>query len=124
MADGKGKTIAYAILTGLICLSQTGSGVMDLIQHEELVKGVTSMGYPAWLLYILGPWKILGCIALAIPGMGRLKEWAYAGFFFDFTGGFASHLLAGQSFGEAMPALIATFILIGSYVLRPESRRI
>ena len=122
--QSKGKTIAFWILTGLVCVSQGASGVMDWIGHPEIIKGLTALGFPAYLAYILGTWKILGVVALAAPGFPRIKEWAYAGFFFDFTGAAASHLLNGDGPELFMPAMIATFILVGSYVLRPASRRL
>ena len=124
MAASKGRTIAFWLLTGLIVISQGASGVADLLQAQPLLEGVTALGYPAYILKILGPFKILGAIVLAIPGLVRLKEWAYAGFFFDFTGAFLSHVYHGDSIDLILPALIATLVLLGSYFLRPESRRL
>ena len=77
-----------------------------------------------YILTILGPFKILGVIVLAIPGFLRLKEWAYAGFFFDFSGAFLSHVYHGDSIDLILPGSIAVFVLLGSYFLRPESRRL
>lgn len=116
--------IAYVILTGLVVLSQFASGVLDLMEAEALVKGVTALGYPVYILKILGPAKIAGTIVLAMPGQLRLKEWAYAGFAIDFIGAAASHVLAGQSFGEAAPAMVLFAILMGSYFTRPNSRKL
>jgi len=59
--------IAYVILTGLVVLSQFASGVLDLMEAEALVKGVTALGYPVYILKILGPAKIAGTIVLACP---------------------------------------------------------
>ena len=53
------------------------------------------MGYPPYFLVILGIWKLLGAVALVIPGFPRLKEWAYAGVIFDLTGAVASLLVSG-----------------------------
>ena len=126
MADGggKGKLIGYWILTGLIVLSQGASGIGDLMGAEPLVEGVTSLGYPAFVLNILGPWKLLGAIVLALPGKGLWKEWAYAGFFFDLTGAFASHLMHGDGVDLLMPPLVILAFLIGSYLLRPADRKL
>jgi len=120
----KGRLIGYWLLTMLVVLSQGASGVMDLAGAQPLVDGVTALGYPVYILKILGPFKILGVIALAAPGFPRLKEWAYAGFTFDFIGAFASHLLNGDGPGELAPPLILLAILVGSYLLRPASRRL
>jgi uncharacterized membrane protein YccC len=124
MAANKGKIIAFWILTGLIVISQGASGVADLMQAQGLLDGVSALGYPAYILKILGPFKIVGVIALAVPGLLRLKEWAYAGFFFDFTGACLSHVYNGDSIDLILPSLIATLVLLGSYFLRPDSRRL
>ena len=89
-----------------------------------MLKGVTALGYPAYLLYILGPAKLAGSFVLAFPGLPRLKEWAYAGFTIDFLGAAASHGLHGDGFGMIVAPLVALAILMGSYLLRPASRRL
>jgi hypothetical protein len=76
-----------------------------------------------YLLMILGPWKLAGAVALAAPGFQRVKQWAYAGFFFDFTGAAASHLMNGDGPDKYMASIVLTFVLLGSYKLMPESRR-
>ena len=120
----KGLLVGYWLLTGLVVLSQGASGVGDLAGAKPFVEGVTALGYPVYILKILGPFKILGAIALAAPGFPRLKEWAYAGFTFDFIGAFASHLFHGDGPAELAPPLILLAILVGSYLLRPASRRL
>ena len=120
----KGKLIGFWVLTGLLCLSQFLSGIMDVVQPPALIEVFTKLGYPTWVLYIIGPWKILGAIAIAAPGLKRAKEWAYAGFFFDFTGAAASHALNGDSLGEVMPPVVLCLILVGGYLLRPDSRKL
>lgn len=124
MTQSKGKTIAFWLLTGLVIVSQGASGVADLLQAQAMVDGVTALGYPTYILTILGPFKLLGVIVLAVPGLLRLKEWAYAGFFFDFSGAFQSHLYNGDTIDLVLPGGIAVLILLGSYFLRPESRRL
>jgi hypothetical protein len=81
------------------------------------------LGFPLYILTILGFWYVLAPIALLAPGLGRLKEWAYAGVVFAMTGGFASHILAGDSFGAAAPPLVLAALAVGSYLLRPSSRQ-
>ena len=56
---------------------------------------IEQLGYPQYFLVILGIWKLLGAVALVIPRFPRLKEWAYAGVFFDLTGAVASLLASG-----------------------------
>lgn len=124
MPSSKSKLIAFGLLTGLVVITQTASGIADLMKVQAMVDGVKALGYPPYIITILGPFKILGAIVLAVPGLPRLKEWAYAGFFFDFSGAFLSHFYNGDSIDLILPALVAVFILLGSYFLRPESRRL
>ena len=120
----KGKVIGFWICTALIVLSQGASGVMDLMGAEQLVTAITALGYPTYILKILGVAKIAGVIAIAIPGQPKLKEWAYAGFTFDFLGAAASHILNGDGIDLIAPPLVVLAILLGSYFLRPADRRL
>jgi hypothetical protein len=74
------------------------------------------------LATILGRYKALGVIAVRVPGLPRVKEWADAGFFFVLTGAAASHLIAGL--GTPVPALALLGLAIASWALRPQSRRL
>ena len=120
----KGKLIGFGVLTFMLCASQGASGVMDLLQKEFLVDAMNALGYPLYVLTILGIFKILGAIVIAIPGVTRLKEWAYAGFFFDFTGAAASHTLNGDGPDLIMPPLVLLAVALGGYFLRPPSRKL
>ena len=122
--SSKGRVIGFWVLTALIVLSQGASGVMDLMGAEELVKGVTELGYPVYILKILGPAKLAGAIVLALPKLPRLKEWAYAGFAIDFLGAAASHGLNGDPIDKLFPPLVIFGLLMGSYFLRPDDRRL
>lgn len=118
------KVVVFCIATGLIVLSQFASGVMDWTGFEPIAEGIAKLGYPSYVLKILGTCKIAGAIMLAIPWLPRVKEWAYAGFTFDFLGAASSHALNGDGIGEIMPALIAFGILAVSYVTCPAGRKI
>ncbi|MEL6899158.1 MAG: DoxX family protein [Planctomycetota bacterium] len=80
------STIFYKTLTALFCLAMGAAGVFNLIRFEGQQQSITGLGYPVYLMSILGVAKILGVIALFIPRMPLLKEWAYAGFTFDLLG--------------------------------------
>ncbi len=72
-------------------------GVQQTLQiggYNEIVK---QLGYPQYLLSILGVWKILGVVAILLPKFPLLKEWAYGGFFFAMSGAAISHFVSGQS---------------------------
>ena len=124
LEQSKGKVIAFWIATGLIVVSQFISGVMDWAGAEVLVEAMKSLGYPLYVLKILGTCKILGVIALAAPGLRRLKEWAYAGFVFDFLGAAASHALNGDGPAQIAPPVVLLAILLVSYFLCPSGRKI
>jgi hypothetical protein len=124
----KTKIIAYWTTTALITLETLAGGVTDLLHGSTmLVAGprvvdvVTQLGYPVYLLMILGFWKLLAAVTLLVPDFARLKEWAYAGIFFELTGAAASHAARGN-WSEIAAPLILTAITLASWILRPADR--
>lgn len=119
-----GYWVASAFFALQMLIAATGELFLSSPAHE-IVQIRIHEGYPAYLLTILGVWKLLGVIALLVPGFPRLKEWAYAGFFFDLTGAAASGIASGGA-GDPGTAillpLILTLILLASWALRPSSR--
>ena len=71
---------------------------------------------------MLGTWKLLGAIAIVVPGFPRLKEWAYAGFFFDLTAAAVSRAAVGDSAADVVAPLVFLALVIASWALRPASR--
>jgi hypothetical protein len=118
------RNIGYWAATGLTALGFAFGGVMDTLRTPEVVAGLAHLGYPAYFGAILGIWKLLGAIAITVPGFPRVKEWAYAGMFFDLTGAAISHLVTGDPVGNVITPLVGLAIMIASYLLRPESRRL
>jgi uncharacterized membrane protein YphA (DoxX/SURF4 family) len=102
----------------------TAGGTMNLMRAEMQKEAMAALGYPEYLMTILGVAKILGVIALLIPKTPLLKEWAYAGFTFDLLGAAASHAFNGDAIVEAIVPLVILAIAIASYFLRPSSRRL
>jgi uncharacterized membrane protein YphA (DoxX/SURF4 family) len=123
----KAKSIVYWITTILVALMIGSGGAAQVAQLKENVDGfVHVLGYPLYFMIVLGVWKILGTIAILVPGFPRLKEWAYAGIFFTVTGAAASWASvggAGEAFHVAAPLVVAGFA-VTSWALRPESRKI
>ncbi|MEM7785165.1 MAG: DoxX family protein [Planctomycetota bacterium] len=118
------KNVFYWIATGLFCLAMAGSGVANLVGVEQLKESIVGLGYPTYLMTILGTAKLAGVVALLLPKLAILKEWAYAGFTFDLLGASASHAFAGHAVPEiVVPAMILS-IAFASYLLRPSERRI
>ena len=118
------KQLAYWIVTGLFCAAMTAGGIMNLIRFEGQAESIEQLGYPSYLMSILGVAKILGVIALLIPKTPLLKEWAYAGFTFDLLGASASHAFVQHSPVEITIPLVVLTIAVASYFLRPDDRRI
>jgi uncharacterized membrane protein YphA (DoxX/SURF4 family) len=119
----KAQTIAYWTTTGLLVFAILSGGLGELTQQWGTLETVTILGYPTYFLTILGLWKVLGSIALLQPWFPRVKEWAYAGIFFNMTGAAASHVLAGD-YGTNGFHVIVTLALaamaIASWKLQPH----
>jgi hypothetical protein len=124
----KAKNIAYWITTALVAFFIGGGGVAQMWQYHANPHGVVPvLGYPTYFFAILGFWKVLGAIAILAPRFPRLKEWAYAGIFFDLTGAVASIVAVGvygvYAFHIIAPLVIAG-LAVASWALRPQSRTI
>ncbi len=122
------KNIAYWTTTILIAFFIGSGGGAQIAQYLANPHGVVPvLGYPMYFFAILGFWKVLGAIAILVPRYPRLKEWAYAGIFFDLTGAAASVAAVG-SYGayafHVIAPLILTVFTVASWALRPESRTI
>lgn len=120
----KAKKIIYWVATLWLALGMTSSAVVQLMRLPEGVQGVTHLGYPAYLLTILGTWKILGVVTILAPKFPVVKEWAYAGFFFVTSGALISHVTMGDPFGEIFPSVLLLTLTVVSWYLRPASRRV
>src|SRR5438034_11613731 len=119
------KIIIYWVTTVLIALETLAGGVTDLAHgRTSVVSGpfvadvITHLGYPVYLLTILGVWKLAGGVTLLVPGFPRLKEWAYAGIFLALTGAAASLVERGQITGELITALVLSVIADVTCALR------
>lgn len=93
-ATSKRNTIIFWISTGLFCAFMLSSAIPNILSAAEWVVIFDQLGFPQYLLPFLGVAKLLGVIALLVPGFNRIREWAYAGFFFDLVGATYSALTA------------------------------
>ncbi len=118
------KNLGYWLPTGLFCAIFVMGGIGHLFRLEPQLEGMQTLGYPLYVMTILGVAKLFGVAALLIPGQPLLKEWAYAGFTFDLLGASASHAFSGDS----LPAVLIPLVVLGlgavSYRMRPPSRRL
>ena len=116
------KTIAYWTATGTIVFAMFSGGVAELAHRPATIDGMKELGYPVYFIMIIGFWKILGSAALVAPGLPRLKEWAYAGIFFNMTGAAVSHVVNHSAGWHVGVTLGLAAITIASWALRPASR--
>ena len=113
-------------MTVLVAFPIGSGGIAQIMQYFASPHGVVPvLGYPMYFFAILGFWKFFGALTILVPGFPRLKEWAYAGIFFDLTGAAASCAMSGgygaYGFHIIAPLVIAGF-MVASWALRPPSR--
>ena len=105
----------YWVFTALLLLPMAHGGVLELfVTPASGVAVMTHLGYPLYLMKILGVAKLLGVAAIISDRFPRLKEWAYAGYTFQFLGASASYVFVGDKMMSLIP-LIFTALLFGSY---------
>lgn len=110
----KKTNILYWTFTGLFAFIMFSSGVQNMLVTEASVDLLTTkLGYPAYLIPFLGVAKVLGSIAILVPGFPTLKEWAYAGLFFDLAGATYSTVMAE----DLHPAMLGMLIFFALFAL-------
>lgn len=114
------KIPAYWAATGLFSGLMLLSAGMYLAGTPQIREGISHLGYPQYLLVILGTAKLLGAMALIQRRLLTLREWAYAGFTFDLLGATASHIFVGDPLGTSLIPVAFLVPLAMSYLLRPE----
>ena len=112
---GKGTKIIYWIFTGLLCLLMLFSALSGFFSRAEGVAVFAHLGYPPYLLSFISVAKLLGIIALLVPGLPRLKEWAYGGFTIYITGALYSSICSGDPASAWSMLFIGYIIIFGSY---------
>jgi uncharacterized membrane protein YphA (DoxX/SURF4 family) len=127
----KRNNIVYWISTVWLALGMFSSGIVQLskLKGEGTISppgvyGITHLGYPIYLLTVLGIWKILGVVTVLIPKFPLLKEWAYAGFFFLTSGAIFSHIEVGDSMKEIFPSLLLLILTLVSWYFRTAGRKL
>ncbi|ASW73467.1 hypothetical protein IQ37_15495 [Chryseobacterium piperi] len=119
----KRNKIIYWIFMLWLSLGMISTAIVQLLKNKDEVENFTSLGYPIYLMIIIGVWKILGVIAVLIPKTPLLKEWAYAGFFFVMSGAIISHMASDHNFSKIFASLLLLILTIISWYFRPADRK-
>src|SRR5580698_6204805 len=114
----------YWLATVLVTAELGVGGIWDIARLSFVSTIVAHLGYPAYFLVLLGTWKVLAAAALLVPRRALLKEWAYAGAFFTYTGAIVSHLTTGYDRVEVPVLTVLAVTTVLSWALRPASRRL
>lgn len=118
------RSTLYWTTTTLVAVAFLVPGVGNIIHASHIASDMAHLGYPSYFLSILGCWKVLGAIAILPPGLPRLKEWAYAGMFFDLTGAAVSRASVGDGAPMILIPLLIGLVALVSWSLRPGSRKL
>lgn len=119
----KRNRIIYWVATIWLALGMFSTGLVQLIGIQQEKDMMVHLGYPMYFLTLIGIWKILGVLAVLIPGSPLLKEWAYAGFAFVMTGAMASHLAVGDPALDLFGPILLLALTVVSWYFRPETRK-
>jgi hypothetical protein len=124
MTNQKRKTVSYWIVTGLLSFGMLLGGSGQILRMQLNVEGFKHIGFPEYVLPILGTWKFLAVFAILIPKHVLVKEWAYAGLFFLLSGGVISHIASGDGILKTLPVFVFMCLTVASWYLRPADRKI
>jgi hypothetical protein len=114
----KKTKIIYWICTGLFAFFMLGSAIPDILVMPIAVEGMhTGLGYPVYFIPFIGVAKLLGVVAILIPGFPRIKEWAYAGLMFDLIGALYSVIAIGAPATDWLPMALPLTAGILSYLM-------
>jgi len=118
------RTIAYWVFTVLVVFENASGFVWSVLHIEYLRVMLNHLGYPPYFGNILGPWQLAAAAALMAPGLPLVKEWAYAGTFFNYSSAVASHMAVGDRPSMWIAALVFAVFTVCSWTLRPADRRL
>lgn len=120
----KAKKITYWVFTVWMSLGMVSTAIPQVLILKAEADYITKLGYPTYALQMIGMCKILGVVAVLIPKFTRVKEWAYAGFFFVMAGAIYSHIAHGDGMNDIFPSMLLFTLVVISYLTRPASRRL
>lgn len=121
------RSVAYWTTTIVLAFFIGSGGIAYVLQADFTVSGFVVLGLPVYVMVLVGVWKVLGSIVILLPGLPRVKEWAYAGLVFDVSGAIVAHWATGDFGAWAFHIVINLVFLaltVASWALRPASRRL
>ena len=120
----RNRSTAYWVVTIPFCLLMISVGILSVVSAEVALRVIRHLGYPDFLLPLLGVWNLLGAGAIFLIGFPRLKEWTYAGYVFALSRVACSHVAKGDPWISLAGPLALLTLAVASYLLRPENRRL
>jgi hypothetical protein len=108
----KTARVIYWVITGFFAVTMIMAGVMYIIGYPPVVAGFMKIGYPIYVMKILGVFKVLGGTVFLFVRSRTIKEWAYAGYTFNLVGAIVSHAFTDQAY---VPAAIVLILVLISY---------
>ena len=118
------RAITYWVSTALLAAEMLIGGAWGILRIPYVREMMEDLGYPDYFVTLLGVWYMLGAVALLAPRFPRLKEWAYAGATFVYTGAITSHLVTGDAPRTLVAPAVFLALAVASWALRPPSRRL
>lgn len=120
----KRNLVWYWIITVLLSFCIFSGGLAQALLLKGVIQGFKPLGYPAYFISLIGIWKMLGVIAILLPKLRLLKEWAYAGIFFTMTGAVISHIASNDITVQIVAPVVLAIFTVLSWYLRPADRKI
>lgn len=118
------RIVAYWTTTAVLAAECFVGGAMGAMRLQPLKGVMTHLGYPPYFMSILGAWYLSAGLVILAPRLALIKEWAYAGLIFVYTGATASHLWVGDNAKTLVGPLVFVGFAVASWTLRPQSRRL
>jgi hypothetical protein len=123
IAPSRLSSAAYWTTTAILATECVVGGVVGGLQLSPFRDTAIHLGYPMYFMALLGVCYVMAGLVLVAPRLPRLKEWAYAGLVFNYTGALASHIAVGDDAKTLVAPMVFGALTAASWALRPPPRR-